>query len=198
MTAPRSACVVFDLDDTLIDTRRVLLPAALRRVAGVLGVDAARLDATGKRLDEVVSPLGRLPPEMREAAAAAWYDPDVPPLDPVPGARELLEALRGRIGLVLLTRGDPARQARKIERCGLGPFFDEILIRPIEEPGTKREDLTGLLAGWGIAPGRCAVVGDDPKDELRHAADLGCVALRVPDVPLERIPERLREAGLLD
>lgn len=189
MTRFRAA--VFDLDDTLVDTKGALLPDALRRTAAALGVDAARLDPAGKRVEEVVAPLGPLPPALQAAAAAAWYAPDVPPLEPLPGMRELLERLRGRLLLFLVTRGDPARQARKLARCGLAPCFDRVVIRPIGAPGSKADDFRALLAEHGVAPEECAVIGDDPDDELAHAAALGCAAFRVPATGPQEIAARL-------
>lgn len=192
-----STLVVFDLDDTLIDTRNVLLPLALGRVADATGIPLARLNARGKRIDEVLAGIPDVTPAQRDLAAEAWYRPDVPPLTPFPGARELLEGLSGRVRLVLLTRGSPERQKRKIAQCGLGPCFDEILIRAIEAPGSKRDDLEALLARHGIGASRCGVIGDDDRDELKHARDLGCVAIKVPDTPLAAIPDALRRAGLI-
>ena len=192
-----STLVVFDLDDTLIDTRNVLLPLALKRVVDATGIPLERLDPRGKRIDEVLAGVKGLTQEQREAAAKAWYRPEVPPLTPFPGAREVLEALRGRVRLVLLTRGDPARQQRKIEQCGLGPLFDEIVIRAIEAPGSKRDDLQALLARHRIGPSKCSVIGDDDRDELKHARDLGCVAIKVPETPLAEVPAALERAGLL-
>lgn len=193
-----NSVVIFDLDDTLIDTRGVLLPAALERVAVATGIEVARLNARGKRIDEVLEGLD-LPEDARRRAAAAWYDPQVavvPPLDPLPGARELLSALRGKLRLFLLTRGDVARQTGKIRACGLAPYFEETVIRPIEEPGSKRDDILAILERCGLAPDRCAVVGDDPDDELACARELGCFAIAVPATPLSAIPRRLEEAGL--
>ncbi len=192
-----STLVVFDLDDTLIDTRNVLLPLALKRVADATGIPPERLDARGKRIDEVLAGVRDVTPEQRRAAAEAWYRPEVPSLTPLQGARDVLEALRGRVRLVLLTRGDPARQRRKIEQCGLGPLFDEIVIRPIEAPGSKRDDLAALLARHRIGPSRCGVIGDDDRDEIKHARDLGCLAIKVPETPLAGILDALRRAGLL-
>ena len=192
-----TALVVFDLDDTLIDTRNVLLPDSIRRTAAALGVPPDALDGTGKRLDEVLRPLGPLPPERLRVAAAEWYSPAVPPLDPLPGARELLARLRGRVRLVLLTRGDPARQRNKLARSGLAPLFDEVVIRPIESAGSKRDDLERLLAVHGVPPARCAVVGDDPRDELAHAEALGCHVVPIPETPLDRVEARLSGLGLL-
>ncbi len=161
------------------------------------GIPLERLNPRGKRIDEVLAGIEGVTPAQREAAAEAWYRPDVPPLTPFPGARELLDALRGEVRLVLLTRGAPERQRRKIEQCGLGPCFDEIVIRAIEAPGSKRDDLEALLARHGIGASRCGVIGDDDRDELRHARDLGCVAIKVPETPLARVPDALRRAGLL-
>jgi len=192
-----STLVVFDLDDTLIDTRHVLLPAALRRVSRATGVPVGRLDPRGKKIEEVLAGVTGLTRAQTEAAARAWYAPEVPPLEPLPGAREVLAALRGRVHLVLLTRGSPPRQRNKIAQCGLGPVFDEILIRAIDEPGSKRDDLVGLLARRGLPPGRCAVIGDDERDELKHARALGCLAIKVPETPLREIPALLEREGLL-
>jgi len=192
-----STLIVFDLDDTLIDTRNVLLPLALKRVADATGIPLARLDPRGKKIEEVLRGIEGVTQRQREVAAEAWYRPDVPPLTPLPGAREVLEALRGRVRLVLLTRGAPERQKRKIAQCGLGPLFDEIVIRPIEAPGSKRDDLEALLARHRIGPSRCGVIGDDDRDELKHARELGCIAIKVPETAIPAIPEALRRAGLL-
>jgi len=192
-----SSAAFFDLDDTLIDTRGVLLPAALRRVADATGLAVERLDRTGKRIDEVLAGIDEVTPEQRGKAAAAWYSPEVPPLEPLPGARETLEALRGRMFLFLVTRGDPPRQGKKIERCGLGPLFDEIAIRAIEGDGSKRDDFVRLMEAHGLGPERCAVIGDDPRDELRIAAELGCLVIDVHATPLRDIVRTLDEAGYL-
>ena len=193
----RAGAVFFDLDDTLIDTRHQLLPAALQRVADATGIARERLDATGKRIEEVLRNVGGLSAAQREAAKAAWYAPLVPELEPLPGAREVLDELSGRLLLVLVTRGHPARQRRKIAQCGLGPCFDEIVIRPFEASGSKRDDFARVMDAHGLAPERCAVVGDDPRDELEHGADLGCLVLRAPEVALPDVPRRLKEAGIL-
>ena len=194
-----NALAVFDLDDTLIDTRGVLLMPALERVAAIVGVPTDRLDASGKRIEEVLHPfLGSIPDALREAAAAAWYDPQVPAIEPLPGARAMLDQLAGSIHLALLTRGNPERQANKIERCGLRDRFDAVRIRAIEEPGSKRDDIVALMGQFGVGPSRTIVIGDDPRDELAHARALGCLAWKVPETPLEEIPGRLRAGGWLD
>ena len=191
------ACVIFDLDDTLIDTRNVLLPLAMERVARAIGVPVDRLNHRAKKIDELLAPIEGLSEEQRAKAAAAWYEPEVPPLEPLPGARELLDRLRGRVRLFLLTRGDPDRQRAKVAQCGLGPYFEDVVIRPIEGPGSKRDDIEAILGRIRIPPTRCAVVGDDPADELRIAEELGCTAIQVPETPLSDVAETLVLRGLL-
>ena len=191
-----NALAVFDLDDTLIDTSGLLVPAALQAVADAIGRNVSELVATGKTADEVLGGL-ELDPGQRRAAAEAWYDPRVPPMDLLPGAHAMLQALSGRIALALLTRGDPVRQNAKIDACGLRGRFDAIAIRDVHRGGSKADDLRAMFEEFDVAPSRVAVIGDDPRDELRHAADLGCLALRVPDVSLSGIPDHLEKAGLL-
>ena len=191
------ALAIFDLDDTLIDTAGLLLPPALEAVARAARVDVGRLNRRGKRIDEVLEGIDDLSPDRRAAAAEAWYDPAVPPIGPRAGAEEMLAALRGRIHLALLTRGDPARQRNKIEACGLGARFEAIRIRAIEEPGSKADDLRAFLRQFGVPAARAVVIGDDPRDEIRHGRALGCPCLLVPEVSLDEIPARLERMGLL-
>lgn len=185
---PQYTVVVFDLDDTLIDTAGVLLPDALRRVAEAAGVPVERLDPSGKKIDAVLAPAGELDVDARAAAAAAWYAPVLPDLEPVPGARAMLAALQGTTRLFLLTRGDPERQQAKVDRAGLRDYFEDVIVRPIEQPGSKRDDLEAILARCEQPPDRCLVVGDDEHDELRHARDLGCLALHVDDADWATLP----------
>ena len=184
MTQP---VVIFDLDDTLIDTHGVLLPEALERVAAAAGLPLAALDPAGKSIDEVLAGAD-LAPDARARAAAAWYDPAVPELEPLPGAREVLAGLRPAARLFLLTRGNPERQRNKVAACGLGPYFEDVLVRPIEGTGSKRDDIVAILERCGVSPAGCVVIGDDPDDELAHARALGCLAIEVPATALSSIP----------
>ncbi|MEE8105337.1 MAG: HAD family hydrolase [Planctomycetota bacterium] len=188
--------VFFDLDDTLIDSTGLLIPDALRRTAEALGVTPERLDATGKTTADVTGPLGPLAPDRLSAADRAWNSPDVPPLDPVPGARELLATLRPPLLLFLVTRGDAARQQQKIDRAGLREAFDAIRIRP-PCSGSKRDDFAALAKEWSLEPTRCVVIGDDRADEIAHGDALGFRTILVPDTPLRTVPQVLRNWRIL-
>ncbi len=189
--APQYTVVVFDLDDTLIDTTAVLVPDALARVAAAAQVTVPDLDARGKSIDEVLAPAGPLSARARAAAAAAWYAPDLPPLDPKPGAVAMLRALAPHARLFLLTRGAHARQQAKVDAAGLRAHFEAVIVRPIEAAGSKRDDLTAILERCGIAPAQCLVVGDDVTDELAHATALGCGRCDIANVTFDEIVARV-------
>ena len=180
---------IIDLDDTLIDTTGVLVPDALRRVAAAIRRPVEALDARGKTVADILGDIEGLSDTDREAAARAWYDPVLPPLELLPGAEALLSL---PIRRALLTRGNRARQDAKIDALGLRGRFDAIVIRDSEGPGSKRDDIEALMERFRASPGTTAVIGDDPDDELRHGRDLGCHTIRVPDIPLTAIAERLK------
>lgn len=50
------------------------------------------------------------------------------PVELMPGIRGVLEDLRGRHRLILITKGDVLDQTNKIDKSGLGDFFDAIEV----------------------------------------------------------------------
>ena len=130
------------------------------------------------------------------AADRAWNSPDVPPLDPVPGARELLAELRPPLLLFLVTRGSAIRQQNKIDRIGVRDAFDAIRVCP-PVTGSKQDDFKTLMTDWRLRPERCVVVGDDPDDEIAHGDALGMHTILVSTMPLPAIPDQLRKWGIL-
>jgi FMN phosphatase YigB (HAD superfamily) len=191
------ALAVFDLDDTLIDTTGVLVPAALAAVARAIERDVSTLNARGKHINEVLANVHDLTTAQHSAAAAAWYDAALPALSVLPGVDAMLDALTGNIHLALLTRGKAERQWAKIRACQLENRFESVRIRDIEGEGSKADDLRSLMKQFEVPPAKTAVIGDDPSDEIRHATNLGCFGILVPDTPIDSIIDRLKKARLL-
>lgn len=192
-----NALAVFDLDDTLIDTTGVLVPAALANVAHAVDRDVAVLNARGKRIDEVLAGVLDLTTAQRADAAAAWYATSVPALELLKDADAMLTALADRVHLALLTRGNAERQWAKIRACNLEQRFESIRIRDIEGEGSKADDLRSLMNEFHVSAAKTAVIGDDPTDEIHHGGALGCVTILVPDTPLSQIVGRLKKSGLV-
>jgi putative hydrolase of the HAD superfamily len=195
--------VLFDLDDTLHDDTQTYQRAAegvANEIAAERGVDGARLfaayvaesEAFWKTLTVAVfdEPLVGLrarmwanalrsvgidDPELAARCGAAYNDYRRRYLQLWPGALELLHSLRERgCKLAMITNGMAETHREKIALLQLEDAFDEIFIA--DEVGLIKPDvrLFRLAADrLGIAPERCAMVGDRYDRDIRGAHDAG-------------------------
>ena len=80
----------------------------------------------------------------------------------IPGAEEMLEALRGDYDLYIVSNGTGVVQAGRIESAGIGRYFREIFIS--EDLGADKPSRAFFqrcfAAVPAIDPGRCLIVGD--------------------------------------
>jgi len=92
----------------------------------------------------------------------------------LPGAREVLESLSGRLPLALVTNGLREVQRGRIEGQGLEPFFRCILIS--EEIGIAKPDpafFREACRRLEVEPAAALCVGDNPVADIRGAMDAG-------------------------
>ena len=94
---------------------------------------------------------------------------------PIPGTGEMLEALRGRYALGLLSNYTHASAARKImDRLGLTRFFDVVLISG--ELGYRKPHpyvFRRLVEQLEVEKDQVLFVGDDPDADIDGALDAG-------------------------
>lgn len=181
--------VVFDLDDTLVPTKRWQcdrLDRALDEIVGGAERDHARRE--GRRILEE-GPRPRLLDALAEAmgwdagrheALTRAYERAWPEACPTfPDVRPALDSLRRRgLRLGLLTDNPPATQRRKLEASGLVAFLDAVVYA--REAGAEKPDRRGferVAAALGIPPGRLAMAGDNPHRDLAGAAAAGYARL---------------------
>lgn len=202
MNRPVIRTVVFDLDDTLIATaplyenaidatvQRVtaacggaLSAAAVRELQEEIDIAAvARFGFAGDRFPwslaetarQAAARCGRacppdLPRELEELGQRI-YD-DVPEV--FPDTFATLDALRGRIELILYTLGVPAIQNRKIDHHRLRPYFSAVHV--VNRKTT--EQLATVIAPR--PPATVLVAGDSLRGEIAPAVALGCHAVFV-------------------
>lgn len=93
------------------------------------------------------------------------YD-EIMTADFVPGAREFLEASRGRLPLFVVSATPQAELERVVEGRGLARFFRSVHGSPLK----KAEHVARLLAAWDLAPADCLFVGDAKADQEAAAA----------------------------
>lgn len=99
----------------------------------------------------------------------------------LPGAIDALRRLRDRgVALALLTNGDTQGQRNKIERFGLAPFFNDILVEG--ELGYGKPDLrvySRALSSLEVEPGETWMVGDNLEWDVSAPQKLGIAGIWV-------------------
>jgi phosphoglycolate phosphatase len=165
--------VLFDFDGTLLDSfsghfaayqvtfSHFGLPASLDDLLRVYSPDWL----------QVYRAIG-LPEQHWQEADAIWLAEaarHAPQL--FPGALELLEALRRRFAVGLVTSGSNERVRRDLERNGLERCFQVIITGgDVCQPKPDPEGLLSALRLLGIAPCQAVFVGDAAADAFMAQA----------------------------
>jgi len=168
------AAVVFDLDGTLIDSRRDLA-AAVNGVRGELGYEALPVARVVEHVGHGARNLVRrsLPEEVAgegfEAAFGRfleiYYDCCLRETRPYPGVEELLDAIAGRLPMAVLTNKPERHTGKILKGLGLARHLRFALggdTLPVHKPhpDTLREAARRL----GAPPARTLLVGDSAID----------------------------------
>lgn len=218
---PPIAAVLFDLDDTLLDTdtawRRGVAHLVAQRAAAAVPEEAAAAawdaafphwferylrgqislaDSRIGRIREWADALGLAVPP---GAELAWFDTFVEGYRQgwvlFPDARPTLAALAG-LHRGLVTNGDSTLQRQKVAALALDPVLDVVLVS--SEVGQPKPEPAIFLAAagqLGVDPQQCLMVGDRLDRDVSGALAAGMQAawLRRPDGPeaLTRPPAEL-------
>ena len=184
--------VCFDLDGTLFDDRQYVeagLRAAARALADAAEGDFEAASAEAdlfeayfeegvreRTFDHVLDRRG-LSTDLVPALVEAYHGHEAS-LDPYPEAVALLEDLSADYRLGLLTGGTNGRE--KVERLGLGSYFDAVVVAPDRE-FTKwdAEAFEALVDELGVSPAKTVYVGDRPELDFPHPNDLGMTTIRI-------------------
>lgn len=179
--------IIFDLDDTLIDTSGTVTPFKLRRCLLRLIEDGAKVDdfeqayrqlmecnhgsfRSRDALAAFAAAIGapRIEGALRELLSPLPHDFS---LSTTPGAQEVLSFLGQKYPLALVTGGDPLFQHHKMQRAGL----DSSLFRRvfIAEDFLKKPLYEKLAMQFSIEPHQVWVCGDRVDIDLTPAYELG-------------------------
>ncbi len=117
-----------------------------------------------------------------------------------------LESLSRSYPLLLITKGDLLHQRAKLDRSGLGNFFQAVEVVSDKNKATY----AGVLERLGVDPQRFLMVGNSLRSDILPVLELGGSAVYIPyeltwqhevvettDLPDERFFE-LENIGLLD
>jgi putative hydrolase of the HAD superfamily len=95
----------------------------------------------------------------------------------IPGVDETLTELGGRHDLLLLTKGDPEEQQRKIEASALAPHFRDVHIVPEKDVEVYR----WLTEKHVLTPASTWMIGNSPKSDIIPARQAGMNAVFIPN-----------------
>lgn len=97
-----------------------------------------------------------------------------------PDAEPLLERLRARYPLGLISNGPSELQRPKIEKFDLERYFEVVLVSG--EFGVRKPDpaiFTAALEALGVSAGRSVFIGDNPRDDIAGACAVGLATIWV-------------------
>jgi putative hydrolase of the HAD superfamily len=98
------------------------------------------------------------------------------PVEMLPHVVETLEALAGRVRLVLITKGDLTDQERKLRQSGLAPHFSAVEIVSDKSADTYRR----VFDAYGDGPAQSLMVGNSLRSDILPALAAGAYAMHVP------------------
>ncbi|MGH9509992.1 MAG: HAD family hydrolase [Terriglobales bacterium] len=98
------------------------------------------------------------------------------PVEVLAGVPETLDYLAARHHLILMTKGVPAEQSRKVERSGLKAYFSLIEIVAEKDAPTYRV----IVEKHSLSPAATWMIGNSPKSDVNPALAVGLNAVFVP------------------
>lgn len=94
----------------------------------------------------------------------------------MPGVEETLAALRPHHELFLFTKGDDEEQRLKIQRSGIGHYFDAHVVAADKKTHTYAE----LADSLGLDPESTWMIGNSTKSDIQPALEAGLHAVYIP------------------
>ena len=191
--------VIFDLDDTLIDTSGSIIPPLLKQAlwamkkAGLvfsnfdqayrqlLHLDRYHLNSS-KALCEFLeiyhAPKKCFEIGIHKISIAPFFSF---PIQPLEGAFELLSELSKSYQLALVTRGQEKIQRAKMYLANILPqFFSSLCFVQGEKVGKgKKNFYISLVKKFSLTPSQVIVCGDRIASDLTPAKELGCKTVQI-------------------
>lgn len=196
ITASELKHLVFDLDDTLIDTTGLIIPIAVRETAASMiaaGLktqveDVVAFRETFFRRDpradfilETTKKFGVSTTESAviEAGQRTFYNSDERRLKLLSGSKHSREAMhfiekaKAKFHIHIVTSGEPATQLRKIQWADLHGVSESVHCVSAHRAGAKREAFEAVMRQTLDAPATHLSVGNRLDIDIAEARALG-------------------------
>jgi putative hydrolase of the HAD superfamily len=185
--------LIFDLDDTLYperdyirsgfravgdwaERRLNLAPVIVRAQLQGLFDGGFRSDAFQWWLSEQGLPESLLPEMVKT------YREHEPQIEFFPETKMVLDALKPRFRLGLVTEGRRTAQEAKIRALGLEHWIEAVVILGEDDRAEwkpSRKPFDRILGMLSIAGGEAAYIGDNPQKDFRGAREAGLQTIRI-------------------
>jgi FMN phosphatase YigB (HAD superfamily) len=184
--------VLFDLDDTLIETTSSIVEPRLDRALDEMIhngleiedrdaalIDLERLNRTGSSSSDAILEFLHLyggDALLLKVAHSVLHDPEFKDIVPemVFGSEKVLYDLKSLANLILVTRGEENFQLSKMKKSGL-PYtlFSKIEVTHSSKKGCYET----IVKDFKMPPNRVIVVADRIDDDLVPAKELGMITV---------------------
>lgn len=184
--------LLLDMDDTLYDESAYVASGfreVARELAGWSGVAEEEIEAflqaelarsgRGRIFDAALAAFGQSGAGRVEALVAR-YRGHRPRIALFPDAAALLDRLRPRYRVAVVTDGLPSMQRKKFEALGLAGRVDALVCN--WEIGAPKPDPRGFLLALrrlGVGAAEALIVGDRPDHDIAAARALGVRSVRL-------------------
>ena len=187
--------IIFDLDDTLIDTSGCITPVKLemaleRMMARGLSVtDPLEALQLLKRLDMAADSAHSTLSEFLEILGAdeKFYSigieeiygklPEDIAVFPIEEAVDILIGLKENHQIALVTIGKSEQQMSKMKKAGIdSTIFSKIIV---SESQDKKPHYKAVMESLGFLPSQTIVLGDRVALDLSPAKELGCKTIQM-------------------
>lgn len=98
------------------------------------------------------------------------------PVELLDGVEEVLERLKNKYRLIVLTKGDLLDQERKLERSGLSEYFHHVEVLSDK----KEKNYSDLLEHLEIDPSEFLMIGNSLKSDVLPLVNIGARAVHIP------------------
>lgn len=98
------------------------------------------------------------------------------PIQLLDGVEQVLQALKERYRLIMVTKGDLLDQERKLQKSGLAGYFHHIEIMSDKQ----EQNYQKLLAHLDIQPHEFLMVGNSVKSDILPVINIGSQAIHIP------------------
>ena len=176
-------CFVFDFDGTLVQSNRIKRQGFFETAKGLEGaqrelqaiLSGPNPGARNHVFEQLVARLGGGNPASLTAAYSRYCQREIARCPEVPGAKALLECLKGDGRAVFVNSGTPENALlAAVKARGYEPYFDGVF----GHPSRKAENVLRALEASTATAETCVVIGDGEFDRAA-AVEVGCAFIGV-------------------